>query len=161
MATALLLNGNRIATQYLPIAYGSFSSTQTQAAPTTLVYDTEDITPYAVSATLPSANIVVANAGVYKVLVSLQCDKTTPLVGDLEMWVNVGGVAVPNSATRSQINQNQEVVMSVEWFLELNANDSVSISISSIALGLQAVAFPAAPPVPAIPSIITTILRIR
>jgi hypothetical protein len=157
-----------VATQFLPIAYGSFSSTQTQlvnpAFPITavlpLVYDTTDITPFGVSCATPSANIVVATTGVYKVLSSVQCDKTSVGVGDLEMWIAVGGVAVPNSATRLAINQNIESLMAVEWFLELTAGDAVSINLASAVGGLQALAVASAPPVPAIPSVITTITRI-
>jgi hypothetical protein len=125
-----------------------------------LVYNTTDITPFGVSCATPSASIVVATTGVYKVLASVQCDKTTINVGDLEMWIAVGGVAVPNSATRLAINQNIETLMAVEWFLELTAGDGVSINLASTAGGLQALAVPAAPPVPAIPSVITTITRI-
>ena len=169
-ASSLLtsLPKTEVFTSYLPIAYGSFSSTQTQVvnpafpalAPLPLVYNTTDITPLGVSCATPSASIVVATTGVYKVLSSVQCDKTTINVGDLEMWIAVGGVAVPNSATRLAINQNLESVMVVEWFLELTAGDAVSINLASTTDGLQALAVPAAAPVPAIPSVITTITRI-
>jgi hypothetical protein len=50
--------------------------------------------------------------------------------------------------------------MVVEWFLELTAGDAVSINLASTTDGLQALAVPAAAPVPAIPSVITTITRI-
>jgi len=151
-----------------PAVYGSFSSTDTQLvnpafpilAALPLAYDTVDITPFGVSCAVPSADIVVGIAGVYKVLSSVQCDKTTVNVGDLEMWIAVGGVAVPNSATRVAINQNIETLMAVEWFVELAAGDAVSINLASSADGLRALSVAAAAPVPAIPSIITTILRI-
>jgi hypothetical protein len=150
-----------------PAAYGSFSSTQTQVAgavsATPVVYDTADITPFGVSCTLPSANIVIGIAGVYKVLASAQCDKTgAGLATPLDMWVSVNGTAVPNSATRIAVNQNSETVMTVEWFLDLDKGDTVAVQTfsSSGALDLQLLAVPAAAPVPAIPSIITTLLRI-
>ena len=75
------------------------------------------------------------------------------------MFIAVNNTPVPNSATRIQINQNQEVVMSVEWVLELNAKDYITIVMFSATTGLQALAIPASA-VPAIPSIITTIMRI-
>lgn len=150
---------------YFTPTYGSFSSTQTQTIAATtdvpITYDTADITPVGVSCTLaPSADIVVTNAGTYKVLTSLQCDKTTGGSDQLDMWVSVNGTAVPNSATKLQINQNQESVMTVEWFLTLAASDAVSVHTYAPTAGLQALAVAAAPPVPAIPSIITTVLRI-
>ena len=145
-------------------AYGSFSSTQTQNVPATtetpLVYDTADLTPIGMTCSLPSADIVITNSGTYKVLASVQCDKTTGGAGDLEMWCSRNGVAVPNSATRIQINQNTESLMAVEWFLDIPAGVSLSISLYSSTTGLQALAVPASAPVPSIPSIITTILRI-
>jgi hypothetical protein len=145
-----------------PPAYGSFSSTQiqtiTQNTPLPFTYDTQDITPDGVSQS--GASIVVQKAGVYKILTSLQCDKTTGTAGDMEMWIGKNGTAVPNTATRIQINQNQECVMSVEWFLDLSAGDTLAVIGISSTTGLRAVAFPSASPIPAIPSIITTILRI-
>lgn len=146
-------------------AYASFSSSATQgitqnvALP--LTYDTIDITPRNIyTTTLPSANIYVTSKGVYKLLASLQCDKTSSGQGDIEMYCAVNGTAVPSSATRVQINQNIESLMAVEWFLELEKNDAVSIVAFSSTTGLRALAVASASPVPAIPSIITTIMRI-
>ena len=75
------------------------------------------------------------------------------------MFIVVSGTPVPNSTTRIQINQNQEVVMTVEWFLELEADDYIRIVLFSATTGLQALAISGAP-IPDIPSIITTIMRI-
>jgi hypothetical protein len=146
-------------------AYGSFSSTQTQNitqnVPLAVTYDTIDITPKNIYTTaLPSPTIYVRSGGVYKVLSSLQCNKTTGGFGNVEMYIAVNGTAVPNSATRININQNVESVMAVEWFLELEKDDAVSIYAFSADVGLQALAIASATPVPAIPSIIATIMRI-
>lgn len=156
------LNGSAV---FAP-ANGSFSSTQTQAissaSATPIVYDTQDITPAGVTCLTPSADIRVTAAGLYKVLASAQCDKTGGGSAPLEMWVAINGNAVPNSGTRLAINQNQEAVMTVEWFLSLAATDLVSVSCfdPTATNDLRLLAIPAASPVPAIPSIITTILRI-
>ena len=148
--------------------YGSFSSTQTQAVnpdfPTLAVlpavYDTADIKSVGVSCAVPSKDIVIGVAGVYKILASAQCDKTTANPGDIEMWIAVNGTAVPNSATRSQINQNQELVMTVEWIVDLAVGDDVNVAFASIAQGLRLLAAAASAPVPAIPSIIVTLVKI-
>ena len=146
-----------------PNAYASYSSTQTQNVtqntPLPVSHDTQDITPKNIYATLPSTNMYVRNKGVYKVLSSLQCNKTSGGTGDLEMFIAVNGTPVPNSTTRVQINQNQEVVMTVEWFLELEAKDFITIVLFSAVAGVQALAISGAP-IPDIPSIITTIMRI-
>jgi len=145
-------------------ASGSFSSTQTQnltaTVPLPLVYDTIDVPSVGLTCVTPSADILVANTGRYKVLASLQCNRTMGGVAQLDMWVALNGTAVPNSATKVEINQNQEVVMTVEWFLDITAGQSVSVVAYSPSTGMQGLAVPAAPPVPAIPSIITTALRI-
>lgn len=160
MSNITTVNG---ATYFTP-AYGSFSSTQTQAfaaaTPTALVYDTADVTPVGMSCAFPSGDITVTAAGTYKVLASLQCDNTAPGSSVLDMYVAINTVAVPNSATRVAINQNQETVMTVEWLLTLTAGQNVSVYCYAANPGLQALAVPAAPPVPAIPSIITTLVRI-
>lgn len=147
-----------------PPAYGSFSSTQTQVitatVPLPVVHDTADIPPFGVSCVLPSANMTIGVAGVYKVLTSAQCNRTAALLGDLEMYVAINGVAVPNSATRLNLNQNIEIVMTVEWLLELAVGDDVSIVVYSSVAGQELLAIPAAAPVPSIPSIITTIVKI-
>jgi len=51
-------------------------------------------------------------------------------------------------------------VMAVEWFLDLSAGDTLAVIGFSSTTGLQALAVASAGPVPAIPSIITTIVRI-
>lgn len=148
--------------------YGSFSSTQTKninpafpaLAVLPVVYDTVDITPFGVSCAVPSADIRIGVAGTYRVLASLQANKTTGGFGQLDMWISVNGTAVPNSATKLEVNQNTELVMTVEWFVDCAVGDLVAINIYSDTSGLQALAVPAAPPVPAIPSIITTVQRI-
>jgi hypothetical protein len=124
------------------------------------VYDTEDIKPVGVSCDVPSKDIVIGVAGVYKVLASAQCDKTTANAGDIEMWIAVNGTAVANSATRSQINQNQELVMTVEWIVDLAVGDAVTIEFASTAEGLRILAIAASAPVPDIPSIIVTLVKI-
>lgn len=146
-----------------PASYGSFSSTQTQTIPsglaTPVTYNTIDITPVGMSQTAPST-IRIGTAGVYKILASAQCDRSAVGVAELDMFLQIGLVPVPNSATRIQINQNQEVVMTVEWIVELDVGDEVFVQFFSPVVGMQLLAVPSAGGVPAIPSIITTLVRI-
>lgn len=144
-------------------AYASFSSTQTQTVPAGIAspatFDTADITPVGIAQTAPSA-LTCGIAGVYKILASAQCDKTTINPGDLEMFLQVNLTPVPNSTTRIQINQNQETVMTVEWLVNLDEGDDVFVQFFSSVVGLQLVAVAATPSVPAIPSIIVTFVKI-
>ena len=143
--------------------YGSFSSTQIQGiavgVPTPATYDTVDIEPVGVALSSPSS-IRIGVAGVYRVLSSIQVNKTTGGFAELEMFPQVNLTPVPNSGTRVEVNQNAEIPMTVEWFLDLNVGDEVFIQIYTPAAGLELLAVPAAVGLPAIPSIITTIQRI-
>lgn len=148
--------------QGLPPIFASFSSTETQsltqdeALPFT--YNFDDIQPVGVKRS--GASLIPSQDGIYKCLTSLQCNKTTGGVGELDMYPTLNGTAIPNSATKIQINQNQEVVMAVEWFVALKKDDEFQVVGFSPDNGLEALAVAEAPPVPAIPSIITTLLRI-
>jgi hypothetical protein len=149
---------------YFSPSYGSFSSTQTQALTSNVVlpvvYDTADVTPVGLTCSLPSADIVVTSAGTYKVLSSIQADHTALGTGTFQFWVAQNGTAVPNSATQVVLNQNLEQVMTVEWFLDVSAGDTIAVEAYSTSAGQQLLAVAASSPVPAVPSIITTILRI-
>jgi hypothetical protein len=72
----------------------------------------------------------------------------------------VDGVPVPNSATRLNVTKTGEDIMTVEWYLTLSANQAVSIALYSSSTGFRALAIPEASPVPAVPSIILTLMRI-
>jgi hypothetical protein len=144
--------------------YGSFSSdvsqNLTQNVVLELQYNIEDVSSSGVSCTFPSSRIYVQSSGIYKVLSSLQCDKTTGGTGVINMYPSIDGIPVPKSATRVVINQTLESLMTVEWFLTLNAGQYITIDAFSTTTGGRALAIPASPPVPLIPSIITTILKI-
>jgi hypothetical protein len=147
-----------------PPIYGSFSSSITQNITqnqvVSLVYNTADISASGVTCSLPSANINILESGVYKVLASLQCDRTSAGAASINMYPSINGVSVPNSATRVVINQNLESLMTVEWFLYMLKGQYVTIDTYSTVTGARALAIAAAPPVPLIPSIITTITKI-
>jgi len=147
-----------------PSIYASFSSTQTQNITQnqvlSLVYNTEDISASGITCTLPSANIYILETGVYKVLASLQCDRTVTGNASINMYPSINGVPVPNSATRVVINQNIESLMTVEWYLNISQGQYITIDLYSTFTGARALAVAASNPVPLIPSIITTIMKI-
>lgn len=153
-----------------PPAYGSFSSQATQnlnVAPTTtpLYYTDDDIVAVNVSSAITSPYLTVANKGTYKVLSSVQLDKTAGGNAPVDLWIELNDVAVPNSATKLSLNQNQEDTMTIEWFVDCGAGQRISIvaydptSSGDIRALAVASTLPFAP-CPAIPSIITTVLRI-
>jgi hypothetical protein len=145
-------------------AYASFSSTQTQTiAPGVAVpitYNTVDVQPVGIVQGPSPDAITVLQSGVYRILASLQCDNTVPGAQELDMFLTVGVTALPNSATRVAINQAQETVMTVEWIVPLTAGQFFAVTCASAVVGLRALAVAAAGVIPAIPSIITTVMRI-
>lgn len=152
----------------VPLAYGSFSSSATQTAPLgspiLLFYTDDDVPAVGCSSAITSPYITVVNAGVYKVLTSVQMNKTGGGNAEVDMYPEVDGVPVSNSATKLQINNTEESVMTVEWFLQMGAGSRVAIALYTPTTNdIQALAVPAVvgpPAIPAIPSIITTLLRI-
>jgi hypothetical protein len=153
-----------------PASYGSFSSTQTQPiavnSPTSLSYDTIDLTGGGVTLTgliVPTPNISVASAGVYRVIISVQLNKSGGggSSGDVYIWFAVDGVAVPNTATKTAVSNSVEQVMTVEVLLNLTANQRISVVASSTNGGEQILAeAPTIPSAPRLPSIITIVQRI-
>ena len=144
------------------VAYGSFSSTQTQGIPAgdalPLIYDTSDITAVGMSCVLPDTDIVIAGAGVYKVSAAALCNRTGTLEGDVEMWITVNGVST--TATRINIVQGVEDILSAEWLVDVDAGDIVNLVVFSNQPDNEVLSVAAAPPVPAVQSITTSIVRV-
>lgn len=151
-----------------PLAYASFSASGTQNitqnSETVLIYDTQDIVPLNISVKMPgSKEIIPLNAGLYKVLSSVQVSKSTGGTGNTIMYPKVNGVPLANSATSLTTTQSTQDLITVEWFIYLNSAEPLEIAMYTPNSGIQAFAVPAATPpnpTPAIPSIITTIMRI-
>jgi len=148
-------------------AHGSFSSTAIQSITANTVlrleYDTTDVPPVGVSLITGNIAFAVTAAGVYKVLASVQLDKTTGGNAVVVLFPSVDEQPVPNSSTFLTVNQNQQDIMTIEWFLTLTATQVVSINLYTTSSGCRALAVPAElgpPAIPAVPSIIATILRI-
>lgn len=149
-------------------SYGSFYSTTTQvltpSAETILVYDNRsvssgDIQP--AGGVYPTRGIVVADAGVYKFLFSIQIDRTGGSFGDFQAYVKVNGSAVPETNTQIIVNNNTQTINTCEFILNLGAGDVVEVGCWTNSAGQQALAVPISPTTPvAIPSIISNIYRL-
>jgi hypothetical protein len=149
-------------------AHGSFSSTETQNIPLlpssmSLTYDTTDLVGggMILSGSLPSGSIRIPHSGTYRVITSVQLDKTSGGGGgEVDIWFAVDGVPVPNSATKTELTNQIEVVMTVEVLLGLTSGQEVSVEIASNSADCRALSVVASPPVPVIPSVITIVQRI-
>jgi len=149
-----------------PNTFCAYSSTQTQSifANTVLplIYDTEDVPPTLVGCPIPDSEIVPSNSGLYKVLASIQLNRTSAGNSTVVMFPRLNGVEVANSATYLKINQQEEDVMTVEWFIYIVSGEPLQICVYSTDSDNECLAVVRDPPngIPAVPSIITTILRI-
>lgn len=148
-------------------ALASFYSSTTQAlaasALTKLTYDAISITSGNIIAggTFPTSSIQVTLDGVYKILFSIQVDRTAVLNGDFQAWIIVDGSNVPNTNTQIVVNQNIQTLNTCEFIISLSANQKVEVGCWTNSAGQQALALPISATVPvAIPSIITNIYRL-
>ena len=149
-----------------PQVYGSFSSTETQSIPnagngTTLTFDTTDIANECSLVNPPSSALLTVNhTGVYRVLFSIQLNRTGVGNGTVYAYPVVNGDPVPNSTSKMSINNNEEDVMTVEFILSLTADQYFGINCYSPTANQEALAIPAFSVNPATPSIILTLNRI-
>lgn len=175
MSVASILGpNNRIDAMYLPapynLAYGSFSSSQTQLqtggvanTPTVITYNTVEIASGVALVPGSPSQIRVSNTGVYKFLYSIQLDKSGGGNSVCDIWIRKNGQNVPRSAGQVVVaGQNGETLPCVEYLISLNANDFVEVVFSSSDATMGVTAFPAnlVVGIPAIPSIITNIIQI-
>lgn len=158
-----LQGGGGVAAQ---AAHGSFISTATQTAaalntayPITLSASTHS---YLVSIGSPASRIVCAQAGTYNFQFSLQLDKTAASTAAVYVWYRVNGIDIANSATKVAINgSDAETVAAWNFIHDMSANDYFELVWSTDDLNCFIAGFPAAAPVPAIPSVILTAFQIR
>ena len=147
-------------------AHGSFISTATQTAaaintayPVTL---SATSSAYLVSIGSPASRIVCAQAGHYNFQFSLQLDKTAASTAAVYIWYRVNGIDIANSATKVAINgSDAETVAAWNFLHDMNANDYFELVWSTDDTNCFIAGFPAAAPVPAIPSVILTVCQIR
>jgi hypothetical protein len=142
--------------------YGSFYDTTTQTGTIintakAITFNTTDLSNGVYIGT-PTSRVYVDTAGIYNYDMSFQLDKTSGGTEDFYIWFRLNGVDVPNSASYIQIQgNNAEIFSSLNYFFDLKSGDYVEIMFSVSDLSVEVAAFPAAPPVPAIPSIILTV----
>jgi hypothetical protein len=148
------------------INYGSFFSTDTQTATVintayAITYNNADQAYGVYRDPADSSKIKVTRPAVYNVQFSIQVDKTSGGTGKLYIWPAINGTAVPNSASLIQIQgNNAEIFSAANFFLPLSNGDYFQLYFSVDDLTVQLQQFAAAPPHPAIPSIILTVMQV-
>jgi hypothetical protein len=153
-------------TPITPVSYGSFYSTQTQAAAVintayAITYNNADAAYGIYRDPGDSSKIKVSRPAIYNVQFSIQVDKTSGGTGRLYIWPAINGTAVPNSGSLIQIQGNDaEIFSAANFFLPLSNGDYFQLYFSVNALDVQLQYFAASAPVPAIPSIILTVMQV-
>jgi hypothetical protein len=180
MANKEILDSNNIIYErYLPNPYpypiiwtphfGQFSSSQSQTItgvnqPTVITHDTTEQSNGIIYDPLNPSRIVVSRTGTYKFSYSVQLDKSGGGTSPVDMFIKINNNPVPNSSSRTVVvGQNGENFLFCEYILSLNINNYVETVFYSADNTMTITAFPqiVGPPiVPAVPSIITTIIQI-
>jgi len=142
--------------------YGSFYDTTTQTATVintakAITFNTTDLSN-GVYLGSPTSRVYVDTEGIYNFDTSFQIDKTAGGTGIFDFWFRLNGVDVADSASRIRVQgNNAEIFSSLNYFFDLKANDYVELMFAVTDLTVEITAFPAAAPVPGIPSIILTV----
>lgn len=142
--------------------YGTFfdTTTQTAAAINTayaVTFNNTDLSE-GVYRGATTSQIFVDTEGVYNFQFSAQLDKTSGGIGVYNIWPAINGVDVANSCTRIRIQGNDaETVAAWNFVFALKAGDYFQLKWSVDNTDCQIVAFAAAAPYPAIPSVLLTV----
>ena len=146
-----------------PTAHGSYFDTTTQTNPVAnavnLFKYNSLVTEQAVTRGNPTSKIYVAQTGVYNFQFSAQLDKTGGAASAVYIWPRINGVNLPDSATKIVIDgPNSEIVAAWNFVLVLQANDYFELAWESSDTNVVIPYVAATGNIPAIPSIILTVV---
>ena len=144
--------------------YGSFYDTTTQNVVGVNTYQPVRLNTTDLSNQVSIANsshIVVANSGVYNIQFSLQIDKSQGSLAHVYIWLKKNGVDVPNSAGEIAVQGTaSEAIAAWNYVVSASANDYYELMWSSTDIHVVIKARTASGVVPAIPSIILTVVSV-
>ena len=144
--------------------YGSFYDTTTQNVVGVNTYQPVTINTTDISNQVSIANsshIVVANSGIYNIQFSLQIDKSQGSLAHVYIWLKKNGVDVPNSAGEIAVQGTaSEAIAAWNYVVSAAANDYYELMWSSTDIHVEIKARNASGVVPAIPSIILTVVSV-
>jgi len=149
-----------------PVSFGSFSSTQTQTATVintakAISYNNADTAYGIYRDPTDNTKIKVSRPAIYNVQFSIQVDKTSGGTGHFYIWAAINGTAVANSGSVIRVQgNNAEIFSAANFFLPLSNGDYFQLYFSVDDLSVQLEHFAASAPVPAIPSIILTVMQV-
>jgi hypothetical protein len=144
--------------------YGSFYDTTTQNVVGVNTYQPFTINTTDISNQVSIANsshIVIANSGIYNIQFSLQIDKSQGSQAHVYIWLKKNGTDVPNSAGEVSVQgTSSEAIAAWNYVVSASANDYYELMWSSTDIHVEIKARTASGVVPAIPSIILTVVSV-
>jgi hypothetical protein len=154
--------GNLISTP----TYGSFYDTTTQtnsnvgnAIP--VRYNSTDINNGVTIAGAGNTQITISDTGLYNIQFSAQIAKTSGGANDIYIWLDKNGTAVPNSATALYLTgNNAKSVAAWNFVVDATAGDYYRLMWLAPSADVEILAQTAAGAVPAIPSVILTVVPV-
>jgi hypothetical protein len=146
-----------------PTAHGSYFDTTTQPNPVAnavnLFTYNSVVTQQAVTRGNPTSKVYVAQTGIYNFQFSAQLDKTGGSASAVYIWPRINGENLPDSATKIVIDgPNNEIVAAWNFVLVLQANDYFELAWESSDTNVVIPYVTATGNIPAIPSIILTVI---
>jgi len=146
-----------------PTAHASYFDTTTQPNPVAnavnLFTYNSVVTQQAITRGNPTSKVYVAQTGIYNFQFSAQLDKTGGSASAVYIWPRVNGVNLPDSATKIVIDgPNNEIVAAWNFVLVLQANDYFELAWQSSDTNVVIPYVAATGNIPAIPSIILTVV---
>jgi hypothetical protein len=144
--------------------YGNFFDTTTQNVVGVNTYQPVSLNTTDLSNQVSIANsshIVVTNSGVYNIQFSLQIDKTQGSQAHIYIWLKKNGVDVPNSASEVSVQGTlSETIAAWNFVVASNANDYYELMWSATDIHIRLKAVSANGVVPAIPSVIVSVVSV-
>jgi hypothetical protein len=146
-----------------PTAHASYFDTTTQPNPVAdavnLFTYNSVVTQQAVTRGNPTSKVYVAQTGIYNFQFSAQLDKTGGSASAVYIWPRINGENLPDSATKIVIDgPNNEIVAAWNFVLVLQANDYFELAWQSSDTDVVIPYVAATGNIPAIPSIILTVV---
>jgi len=149
-----------------PVNYGQFydTTTQTAAAINTayaMKFNTSSSRYGVYVDPANNTHIKVTRPAIYNMQFSLQLDKTSGGTGLFYVWGRINGVDIPYSASQVRIQgNNAEIFVAANLFVSMSNGDYFQLMWSVDDTSVQILATAAAPPVPAVPSVILTMTQV-
>lgn len=107
--------------------------------------------------------ITVTQTGVYNLAFSAQLHKTAGGgATQIYIWFRVDGIDIPDSNTTLTLANNGDLLVAAwNFFTQLNAGSNIQIMWQASAASIELLRNTTVAPLPAIPSVIATINRVR